>query len=79
MVDRKAGANDGSIGKLPDQFDQFTHRHGHSKGSVYVAENRGQRVYKFRTAAGDTAVMHIQRPIVVRAGGRTTNPFITES
>ena len=51
VVDRKAGAkvgSFGSIGKLPGQFDQ---PHGiavDSKGNVYVAENRGRRVHKFR-------------------------------
>jgi DNA-binding beta-propeller fold protein YncE len=51
IVDRKAGqkvGSFGSIGKLPGQFDQ---PHGiavDSKGNVYVAENRGRRVHKFR-------------------------------
>ncbi len=51
IVDRKAGAKVGSfgtIGKLPGQFDQAHGIAVDSKGNVYVAENRGRRVHKFR-------------------------------
>ena len=51
IVDRKAGAkvgSFGSIGKLPGQFDQAHGIAVDSKGNVYVAENRGRRVHKFR-------------------------------
>ncbi len=51
VIDRRSGrlvSSFGSIGKLPGQFDQ---PHGiavDSKGNIYVAENRGRRVHKFR-------------------------------
>ncbi len=51
VVDRKAGklvSSFGSIGKLPGQFDQAHGIAVDSKGNVYVAENRGRRVHKFR-------------------------------
>jgi sugar lactone lactonase YvrE len=51
IVDRKAGTKAGSfgsIGKLPGQFDQAHGIAVDSKGNVYVAENRGRRVHKFR-------------------------------
>jgi len=51
VIERETGkvlSSFGSIGKLPGQFDQ---PHGiavDSKNNVYVAENRGRRVHKFR-------------------------------
>jgi DNA-binding beta-propeller fold protein YncE len=49
IVERKAGVKIGGIGKLPGQFDQPYGIAVDSKGSnVYVAENRGRRVHKFR-------------------------------
>jgi DNA-binding beta-propeller fold protein YncE len=51
VVDRAAGkkvASFGSIGKLPGQFDQAHGIAVDSKGNVYVAENRGRRVHKFK-------------------------------
>jgi DNA-binding beta-propeller fold protein YncE len=51
IVDRAAGktvGNFGSIGKLPGQFDQAHGIAVDSKGNVYVAENRGRRVHKFK-------------------------------
>jgi DNA-binding beta-propeller fold protein YncE len=51
IIDREAGkvvGHFGQIGKLPGQFDQ---PHGiavDSKGNVYVDENRGRRVHKFK-------------------------------
>jgi DNA-binding beta-propeller fold protein YncE len=51
IVDRKAGTKVGSfggIGKLPGQFDQAHGIAVDSHGNIYVAENRGRRVHKFR-------------------------------
>ncbi len=51
IVDRKAGTkvgSFGSIGKLPGQFDQAHGIAVDSHGNVYVAENRGRRVHKFK-------------------------------
>ncbi len=51
VVDRKAGkpvSSFGSIGKQPGQFDQGHGIAVDSKGNVYVAENRGRRVHKFK-------------------------------
>jgi hypothetical protein len=51
IVDRAAGAkvaSFGSIGKQPGQFDQAHGIAVDSKGNVYVAENRGRRVHKFK-------------------------------
>jgi len=51
VIDRDSGkvvSHFGQIGKLPGEFDQ---PHGiavDSKGNVYIAENRGRRVHKFR-------------------------------
>ena len=38
----------GSIGKLPGQFDQAHGIAVDAKNNVYVAENRGRRIHKFR-------------------------------
>jgi hypothetical protein len=38
----------GSIGKLPGQFDQVHGIAVDSKNNVYLDENRGRRVHKFR-------------------------------
>jgi len=51
IVDRKAGrmlSSFGSVGKQPGQFDQAHGIAVDSKGNVYVAENRGRRVHKFK-------------------------------
>ena len=51
IVDRKAGkllSSFGSIGKQPGQFDQAHGIAVDSMGNVYVAENRGRRVHKFK-------------------------------
>ena len=51
IVDRKAGtwlSSFGSIGKWPGQFDQAHGIAVDSKGNVYVDENRGRRVHKFK-------------------------------
>ncbi len=54
IVERRSGrmvGSFGSIGKLPGQFDQAHGIAVDSKGNVYVAENRGRRVHKFRLVA----------------------------
>jgi sugar lactone lactonase YvrE len=51
IVDRRSGSkvgSFGSIGKLPGQLDQAHGIAVDSKGNVYVAENRGRRVHKFK-------------------------------
>ena len=51
IVDRNAGkvvSSFGSIGKQPGQFDQAHGIAVDSKGNVYVDENRGRRVHKFK-------------------------------
>ena len=51
IVDRKSGkplSSFGSIGKQPGQFDQAHGIAVDSKGNVYVDENRGRRVHKFK-------------------------------
>jgi len=51
VIERQTGAmlsSFGSIGKLPGQFDQAHGIAVDSKNNVYVAENRGKRVHKFR-------------------------------
>ena len=51
VIERQTGkmlSSFGSIGKLPGQFDQAHGIAVDSKNNVYVAENRGRRVHKFR-------------------------------
>ena len=54
IIDRQSGqilSSFGGVGHYPGQFDQ---PHGiavDSKGNIYIAENRGRRVHKFRRAA----------------------------
>ena len=51
VVERQSGkqvSSFGSIGKQPGQFDQAHGIAVDSKGNVYVAENRGRRVHKFK-------------------------------
>jgi len=51
IVERKSGkqlSSFGSIGKQPGQFDQAHGIAVDSKGNVYVTENRGRRVHKFK-------------------------------
>jgi DNA-binding beta-propeller fold protein YncE len=53
VIDRRSGkmlSSFGSIGKLPGQFDQAHGIAVDSKSNVYVAENRGRRVHKFKIA-----------------------------
>jgi DNA-binding beta-propeller fold protein YncE len=53
IMDRESGkilSSFGRVGHYPGQFDQ---PHGiavDSKGNIYVAENRGKRVQKFKIA-----------------------------
>jgi DNA-binding beta-propeller fold protein YncE len=51
VIERQSGkvlTSFGSIGKLPGQFDQAHGIAVDSKNNVYVAENRGRRIHKFR-------------------------------
>ena len=54
IIDRRSGkllSSFGSIGHMPGQFDQ---PHGiavDSKGNVFIAENRGRRIHKFKIVA----------------------------
>jgi len=51
VVDRQSGklvSSLGEIGKLPGQFDQAHAVAVDSKNNVYVAENRGRRIHKFK-------------------------------
>ena len=51
IMDRQTGkmlSSFGSIGKLPGQFDQVHGIAVDSKNNVYLDENRGRRVHKFR-------------------------------
>ena len=51
VIERQTGrivSTFGSIGKLPGQFDQAHGIAVDSKNNVYVAENRGRRIHKFR-------------------------------
>jgi DNA-binding beta-propeller fold protein YncE len=51
VVDRQSGkplTSFGQIGKLAGQFDQAHGIATDSKDNVYVAENRGRRIHKFK-------------------------------
>jgi sugar lactone lactonase YvrE len=51
VVDRESGkmlTSFGQIGKLPGQFDQAHGIAVDSKGNIFLAENRGRRVHKFK-------------------------------
>jgi sugar lactone lactonase YvrE len=51
IVERATGkrlSSLGQIGKLPGQFDQAHSIAVDSRGNLYVAENRGRRIHKFR-------------------------------
>jgi DNA-binding beta-propeller fold protein YncE len=52
VVDRQSGkllSSFGQIGKLAGQFDQAHGIATDSKNNVYVAENRGRRIHKFKS------------------------------
>lgn len=54
IIERRTGkpvGHFGSIGKQPGQFDQIHGIAVDSKNNVYLAENRGRRVHKFRPVA----------------------------
>ncbi|MSO46172.1 MAG: hypothetical protein EXQ59_05330 [Acidobacteria bacterium] len=54
IIDRESGKGMGSFGRSGTFPGQFNQPHGiavDSKGNVYVAENRGRRIHKFRTAS----------------------------
>jgi len=53
MIDRATGKNLGSFGRPGSFPGEFNQAHGiavDSKGNVYVAENRGKRIHKFKMA-----------------------------
>jgi len=55
VVDRQSGQKVTSFGRPGSFPGQFNQAHGiavDSKGNVYVAENRGKRVHKFRPVSG---------------------------
>jgi DNA-binding beta-propeller fold protein YncE len=54
IIERATGKNLGSFGRpgsFPDQFNQVHGIAVDSKGNVYLDENRGRRVHKFRPLA----------------------------
>jgi sugar lactone lactonase YvrE len=51
VVERRSGrllSSFGQVGQLPGQFDQAHGIATDSKSNVFVAENRGRRIHKFR-------------------------------
>ena len=54
IIERDSGKLVGSFGRAGSFPGQFNQAHGiavDSKGNIYIAENRGRRVQKFRPAA----------------------------
>ena len=54
IIDRQSGkiiGNFGRSGNFPGQFNQAHGIAADAKGNIYIAENRGRRVHKFRVAA----------------------------
>ena len=54
IVDRQSGKKLSSFGRAGSFPGEFNQAHGiavDSKGNVYIAENRGKRVHKFKIAA----------------------------
>jgi len=54
MIERASGKNLGSFGRPGSFPGEFNQAHGiavDSKGNVYVAENRGKRIHKFKMAS----------------------------
>jgi DNA-binding beta-propeller fold protein YncE len=54
MIDRESGKVIGSFGRSGSFPGQFNQPHGiavDSQGNVYVAENRGRRIHKFKIVA----------------------------
>ena len=54
MIERATGKNLGSFGRPGSFPGQFNQAHGiavDGKGNVYIAENRGKRIHKFKIAA----------------------------
>jgi sugar lactone lactonase YvrE len=54
MIERTTGKNLGSFGRPGSFPGQFNQAHGiavDGKGNVYIAENRGKRIHKFKIAA----------------------------
>lgn len=57
IVDRESGKNVGRFGRAGTFPGQFNQAHGiavDGKGNIYVAENRGRRIHRFRPAATGT-------------------------
>jgi DNA-binding beta-propeller fold protein YncE len=53
MIERASGTSLGSFGRPGSFPGTFNQAHGiavDSKGNVYIAENRGKRVHKFKVA-----------------------------
>jgi sugar lactone lactonase YvrE len=58
VIDRQSGQKVTSFGRPGSFAGEFNQPHGiavDSKGNVYVAENRGKRVHKFRPVSGKTS------------------------
>ena len=55
VIDRQSGQKVTTFGRPGNFPGQFNQAHGiavDSKGNVYVAENRGKRIHKFRPVSG---------------------------
>jgi DNA-binding beta-propeller fold protein YncE len=53
IIDRESGTIIGNFGRSGNFPGQFNQPHGiavDSRGNVYIAENRGRRIHKFRIA-----------------------------
>ena len=58
VIDRQSGLKVSSFGRPGSFPGQFNQPHGiavDSKGNVYIAENRGKRIHKFRPVSGRTS------------------------
>ena len=58
VIDRQSGQKVASFGRPGSFPGQFNQPHGiavDSKGNVYIAENRGKRIHKFRPVSGRTS------------------------
>jgi DNA-binding beta-propeller fold protein YncE len=58
VIDRQTGQKVSSFGRPGSFPGQFNQPHGiavDSKGNVYIAENRGKRIHKFRPVSGRTS------------------------
>jgi DNA-binding beta-propeller fold protein YncE len=58
VIDRQSGQKVSSFGRPGSFPGQFNQPHGiavDSKGNVFIAENRGKRIHKFRPVSGRTS------------------------